>query len=151
MFAAPHGNEPAARREAATGFIEGFSQSRFVRQMFKEIARKDELEGIVLQLPSRRTVLLAKNHRLVQVARGLGIEVHRIFFCALDLVDEFPITATQIEHPVGRIYVALKKIRQQHRPNLAAVSLVLPETGFINFFEFKFGSLALIFSGDHCV
>jgi hypothetical protein len=131
-----HGDEATAGGEAAEGFFEGFAESGFIREMLEEIAGENELEGIVGELPVLGTILLEEGDVFVEILQGVVVEVHGVFFGALDLVDEFAVAAAEIEDVVGGFDVLLEKILEENGPNLLAIRLVLAEAGAVDFFEF---------------
>src|SRR5205809_100414 len=128
----PKGNEPAAGLEAAFNLVKGAAERRFVRQVLEKIAGKNKVQRTLRKRPGERAILQEALHLRIEALRGIWIQVHRIFGAALNLINEFAVTAAEIEHCGRRTGVALKASFDQHLPDPLPIIRAGLETGFIN-------------------
>jgi hypothetical protein len=102
--------------EVAKCLGEGRLKNVLGGEMFEKVACKDYIEGVVWEGPRQATILLQKLNVAVDSVSAWGIEVHAILLTGLDIVDELPVPATEIEdrarHLIQREKNSEMKIRQ---------------------------------------
>src|SRR4051812_24173534 len=105
-----HGDEAASRLKASMDLVEGAAEGGFVRQMFKKIAGKDQIEGVVAERPSGGTVLQEAGYFGTDAFRGVRVQVHGKFFAGLHLIDEFAVAATEVQNSASGGNITLEPL-----------------------------------------
>ena len=116
-----HSDKQAAGLQRLICLIKGASEGGLVRQVLEEVAREDNIQTSLPNLPRLGAVLPNELNFRRQVARCIGIEVHGIFSAGMNLIDELPVAATQVEDSCIARYVLLEKRVDEHPPDSLAV------------------------------
>lgn len=117
----PHGDEAASGAEGAVDLVEGEGEGGFIGEVFEKIAGEDGVEVLGFRGPGLGAVLVEKGDGGVEVARGVGIEVHGEAFFRGDGVDEFAVAAAEVEDGGAWRDVAGEKFGDEDFPDFFAV------------------------------
>src|SRR5262245_1467216 len=100
--------------------------------MLEKVAGEDEVEGVVLEGPCGGAVLKETLNAGSDAFGRFRVEVHRVSGFARDLVDEFAVTATKVEHCVAGLDVARKSFFDKHSPDRLAILCAIAKAPFVN-------------------
>ena len=116
-----HSDKQAAGLQRPMRLIKGASEGGLVRQVLEEITGEDGVQTRFFDGPWLGTVLPDELHIVRQVAWCIGIEVHGIFSSGMNLIDELPVAATQVEDSCIPRHVLLEERVDEHAPDTLAV------------------------------
>jgi hypothetical protein len=120
----PEGDEAAAGAEAARSFEESELEGEFVGEVFEKIAREDDVQGGIGNLPVAAAVLKMELNIGSEVVRRRGIEVHRVACAAADVIDEFAVATAEVEDGGVCGDQGLEKIGDKNIPEFGAIGSV---------------------------
>ena len=75
-------------------------------------------------------------HRRVEITWCIRIEIHGEFRATLNSVNEFAVTAAEIQHGFVKRYVLLKKGMKEDAPDFLSIGQILGEACAVDFLEF---------------
>ncbi len=120
----------AEGNDASTGFeaAERLGQCRLKHllggKMFKEIAREDDVEGVIRKGPLEAAILLNKFNVGPELFSAGRIEVHRELLHARHIVDELSVPAAEVENTVSWFDPSGEEFGSKNLPYTVSIALL---------------------------
>ena len=116
-----HGDEAAAGAEGALDLVECAGEGGFIGEVLEKIAGEDDVEVLGFGWPGAGAVLVEEGDGGIEVAGGVGVEVHGEAFFGGDGVDEFAVAAAEVEDGGIGGDVSGEEVGDEDLPDLFAV------------------------------
>jgi len=104
-----HGDEQPSRLQYPANLIHGIGKILLSRQMFKKVAGEYDIQTFLPNTPVICRSLLNPLNTRFQAFPGGRIEVQCEFFGSLDIINKFPVTTAEVQHPPTFRNIILKK------------------------------------------